>query len=172
MLYELLCTLRRRVSLESLKFTNLAWPSAKALMQLPSAKRERLMWAPSCSLFPLFWGGKVSNKRRLIDQILVWTYLQTTNHNTENHFVSEISIFSFIYSTRRSHVSWGEFYQKDAVRIPLLTWVCLALSDPARSIINKRPSFTSSPVPLMADFRTLTCQGNTALQHQLKKITR
>lgn len=79
----------------------------------------------------------------------------TTIHDTEDSSLKEIQI------------SWGEFCQTSVIRIPLLTWVCLALSDPARSTMNKRPSLTSSPIPLMADFRTLTCQENTALQQQL-----
>ena len=51
-------TFSRRVSLLSRKFTYCArLPpfSLSALMQLPSASRERLMWAPSFILLPWFW---------------------------------------------------------------------------------------------------------------------
>ena len=58
MLQPCLRTFSRRVSLLSRKFTYCArLPpfSLSALMQLPSASRERLMWAPSFILLPWFW---------------------------------------------------------------------------------------------------------------------
>lgn len=58
MLQPCLRTFSRRVSLLSRKFTYCAWLppfSLSALMQLPSASRERLMWAPSFILLPWFW---------------------------------------------------------------------------------------------------------------------
>lgn len=52
------CTFSSLVSLLSRKFTYCArLPpfSLSALMQLPRASRERLMWAPSFILLPRFW---------------------------------------------------------------------------------------------------------------------
>lgn len=57
------------MSLLSRKFTYCArLPpfSLSALMQLPSASRERLMWAPSFLLLPRFWAWVGEDEVRMV----------------------------------------------------------------------------------------------------------